>query len=216
MGADDSEASAASVKRRKQTSVFADRMRSSKLAPQELFSRVSSIMREAPEPATGSGAGSEESKVDETTDSLWAPSGRPKSFFLREYRRLYQDAWLQLLSLPSPAAQVTSVLQYLPSRVMPFMSEPLMLADFYLRSFHSDTLEVSVLALSGLLVLLTRHGLGDPDSISSSSNEFYAQIYSLIKVETFQIKSRARFQRLTVAALNSGLLPARFAATFAK
>lgn len=213
---EDSNASAPAAKRRKQTASFVDLMRSRSLTPQDLFSRVSTLLRETTEPtikAAGSAAGADE---QDSEARLWTQSGRPTSFFLREYRRLYQDAWLQLLSLPAPATQITSVLQYLPARVMPFLSEPLMLADFYLRAFRSESLEVSVLSLSGLLVLLTKHGLGDPDTLSSSSSEFYAQLYSLIKLETFKLKSRARFQRLLMAALNSGLLPARFAAAFSK
>merc|ERR1719258_370654 len=90
-----------------------------------------------------------------------------------------------------------------------------MLADFYLRAFHNDSLEVCVMSLSGLFLLLTKHSLGDPETLSSNS-EYYTQLYSLIKPETFQLAQRARFQRLLSASLTSGLLPARFAAVFAK
>lgn len=210
-------------KRRKQTWPFADLMNSRTLGPEDIFSRVASLLREAAEPkqkvgepvAAPESLGEDPAEEDDGSKVL-APIGRPVGFFLREYRRLFQDAWLKLLSLPAPPKEVAQVLQFLPSRVMPHLGEPLMLADFYLRAFHSGSLEVSVLSLSGLLVLLTRHGLGDPDTLSSSSSEFYAQLYSLVKPETFDLKKRARFQRLLVASLSSGLLPARFAAVFAK
>merc|ERR1739848_584729 len=99
---------------------------------------------------------------------------------------------------------------------MPHLSHPLMLADFYLRAFHSESLEVSIMSLSGLFLLLTKHSLGDPETLSSSSSEYYSQLYSLIKPETFVLSQRALFQRLLAVSLTSGLLPARFAAVFAK
>jgi len=124
--------------------------------------------------------------------------------------------WLQLLSLPVPLKQWAQVLQFLPESVIPYMGRPLMLSDFYLRAFHSGSTEVSVLSLSGLLLLLSKYGLGDPETLSSSCNEFYSQLYCLFSMETFRLRKRARFQRLAVASLTSGLLPARFAAVFAK
>merc|ERR1719359_1814053 len=72
------------------------------------------------------------------------------------------------------------------------------------------------MSLSGLFLLLTKHSLGDPETLSSSSSEYYSQLYSLIKPETFELADRARFQRLLAVSLTSGLLPARFAAVFAK
>merc|ERR1719359_1398703 len=72
------------------------------------------------------------------------------------------------------------------------------------------------MSLSGLFLLLTKHSLGDPETLSSSSSEYYSQLFSLIKPETFLLAQRARFQRLLSASLTSGLLPARFAAVFAK
>merc|ERR1711972_899306 len=72
------------------------------------------------------------------------------------------------------------------------------------------------MSLSGLFLLLTKHSLGDPETLSTSSSEYYAQLYSLIKPQTFLLAQRARFQRLLGVSLSSGLLPARFAAVFAK
>lgn len=123
---------------------------------------------------------------------------------------------MQLLSLRVPVDHCMSLLQLVPSRVMPHLTNPLMLADFYLRAFRSESLEVSVMSLSGLFLLLTKHSLGDPETLSNSSGEFYGQLYSLIKPETFVLAKRVRFQRLLAASLTSGLLPARFGAAFAK
>lgn len=221
----DSVPEAESKKRRRQVSrTFAELFRGSGLVTDELFSRVFALLGEAPEPVSeerqralndvhSAGVGTD---AAEDTVELLAPEGRPKGFFLRGYRRLVQEAWLQLLGLPVPVKKCVQVLQFLPVNVMPHLSEPLMLSDFYLRAFHSGSTELSVLALSGLLLLLTRYGMGDPEMLSSSASEFYVQLYSLIKPETFRLRKRARFQRLVVAALYSGLLPARYAAVFAK
>jgi hypothetical protein len=186
-------------------SIFARR----EISAEEVFTRSWSLLRAFSEPC------SNEAQEFESAE-LWAPTGAPAAFYLREYRKLFQSAWLRLLSLPVPAEKRKPLLQYLPSHVMTHLSEPLLLSDFYIRSFHSGSAEISVLSLSGLFLLLTRYSLGDPDTLSSSSNEYFAQLYSLIKPNIFRLRQRARFQRLAAASLASGLLPAGFAAAFAK
>lgn len=147
---------------------------------------------------------------------LLAPAGRPASYFQREYRKLFQNLWLQLLGLRVPMEQYKPLLQLVPNLVIPHISQPLMLADFYLQAFGSGSTEIAVLSLSGLFLLLTRHGLGDPDALSASSGEYYARLYSLLNIETFKLRQRVRFQRLLATSLSSGLLPGRMAAVFAK
>lgn len=202
-------------KRLKVTAPFADLMRTRGLPLKDLFARVFELLRGAPEP--GAAPVAENGEGDgETEHELLAPAARPAGYFLREYRRLFQDTWLQLLSLRVPLEHCVPLLQLVPSRVMPHLSHPLMLADFYLRAFHNESLEVCVMSLSGLFLLLTKHSLGDPETLDASSSEFYGQLYSLIRPETFVLAQRGRFQRLLAASLTSGLLPARFAAVFAK
>lgn len=202
-------------KRLKQTAPFADLMRSRGLPLKDLFARVFELLREVAEPTPAPMAERGDGAAGADVELL-APAGRPAGTFLRDYRRLFQETWLQLLSLRVPLDHCLPLLQLVPSRVMPHLSHPLMLADFYLRAFHSESLEVSVMSLSGLFLLLTKHSLGDPETLSSSSSEYYSQLYSLIKPETFVLAQRARFQRLLAVSLTSGLLPARFAAVFAK
>jgi len=209
-------------RRRLDNRPFAESFRKSGLLPQDLFSRVYSILSDAPVPVGEKqqdvledfAAEDDDGEMDGIDQMLL--DGRAKGSFLRNYRRIFQDSWLQLLGLPVSVKQCPQVLQFLPAHVMEHLGQPLMLADFYLRAFDSGSNELSVLSLSGLLLLLTKYGMGDPEMLLSSSNEFYSKLYSLIKPETFRLRKRARFQRLMVAALNSGLLPARFAAAFAK
>lgn len=203
---------------------FVAKLRERGLAAQEVFTRVFALLREAPAPEGKTAEQAEDADLlaggagddDDEAGATLAPQGRSVGDFKRKYRGVFQDVWLQLLSLPVPLKQWAQVLQYLPENVIPHISRPLMLADVYLRAFHSGSAEVSVLSLSGLLLLLTKYGLGDPETLSSSCSEFYMQLYSLFTPETFRLRKRARFQRLAVASLTSGLLPARFAAVFAK
>eukprot|EP00933_Yihiella_yeosuensis_P062518 TRINITY_DN65481_c0_g1_i1.p1 TRINITY_DN65481_c0_g1~~TRINITY_DN65481_c0_g1_i1.p1 ORF type:complete len:607 (-),score=124.98 TRINITY_DN65481_c0_g1_i1:60-1880(-) len=204
----------AAKKRRRMLGPFGDAALKQGRTHEEIFSRLFSLLREVPEPLPPKNKDDEEEDLEE--EDILAPTGRPVGFYRREYRKLFQEAWLKLLGLRVPLGQCSPLLQLLPMKVMPHLSRPLMLSDFYLRAFHAGTNELSVLALSGLLHLLSAHGLGDPETLSSSCGEFYGQLYSLIKPETFRLQRRARFQRLAAAALASGLLPARFAAAFAK
>lgn len=212
-------------RRRQETRPFVELFKKRGLVPQDLFSRVYSILSEAPAPVgekhqdalddfLSGAAEDEDGEMDGIEQMLL--EGRAKGSYLRNYRRLFQDAWLQLLGLPVSVEQCPQVLQFLPIHVMEHLGQPLMLADFYLRAFDCGSNALSVQSLSGLLLLLTKYGMGDPELLLTSSNEFYSKLYSLIKPETFRLRKRARFQRLMVAALNSGILPARFAAAFAK
>lgn len=226
----------ASKRRKLQAAVpIIDTMRRRGLLPGGVFSRFYALLSEAPQPTAqekkmatasarhGADAGAAGGDPDDpdgdppdAEDDVLAQTGQPASYFRREYKHLFQEAWLQLLGLGAPLDQCSSILQFVPNHVLPHLGQPLLLSDFYLKAFHHGSTEVCVLALSGLLLLLTKYGLGDPDALSSSCAEFYAQLYSLVKPETFQLKKRARFQRLLAASLWSGLLPARFAAAFAK
>jgi len=227
--ATEAEAAAAetSAKRRKrQLGPFAELAVQRGRSHEELFARLLALLEELPEPqpsgqampnlgAVGS-LWADEAGPEDLEEALFVESGKPAGYFKKEYRRQFQEAWLKLLGLRVPLAHCSPLLQLLPNRVMPHLSRPLMLSDFYLRAFHAGSVELGVLALSGLLLLLTSHGLGDPETLSSSCGEFYSQLYSLLQPATFRLERRARFQRLAAAALTSALLPARFAAAFAK
>lgn len=211
------------AKRRKRSATpFADALTSRGRSVEELFVRGFALLKEFPQPTgkhdegdkdDGSGDGEDE---DDRDVPVWLHTGKASKGLVKQYRRKFQDAWLKLLNLRVPAEKYKILLQFLPGKVMPHLGEPLLLADFYLRAFDGGSAEVSVLSLSGLFLLLTKHGLGDLEAVSSSSSEYYAQLYSLIRFETFSLKQRSRFQRLMSASLASGLLPARFAAVFAK
>lgn len=73
----------------------------------------------------------------------------------------YSDAWLALLQLPIPPDILRKVLLALQRCVMPSMLRPVMLCDFLTHAVERGGL-VGMLALNGLFVLVTQHGLEYP------------------------------------------------------
>lgn len=199
------------TKKLRRTLPFVETLLNNGLTLEDIFKRALAFLKAVPPPLLDV----PQQEGDDQADVL-ASAGRPAGPMVRSQRKTFSEAWLKLLGLRIPLDQCRPLLQYVPSHVMPQLAQPLLLADFYLRAFNSGTLEVGVLSLSGLLLLLTKHGLGDPELLSSSSGDFFTQLYGLLKKETLELRQRARFQRLVSASLSSGLLPARFAATFAK
>ncbi|WCJ40027.1 Protein NUCLEOLAR COMPLEX ASSOCIATED 4 [Euphorbia peplus] len=119
----------------------------------------------------------------------------------------FTKAWISFLRLPLPVDVYKEVLVNLHQNVMPFISNPLMLCDFLTRSYDIGGV-VSVMALSSLFILMTRHGLEYPN--------FYEKLYALLLPSVFMAKHRAKFFQLLDSCLKSPLLPAYLAAAFAK
>lgn len=151
------------------------------------------------------------------------------------YRLVYQNTWLPLLlELAHDNVTTQLLLEKVPKAVMPHISNPLLLTEFFLNSFNDETkLSLGILALSGMFFLVVKHRLGDPDllhnpdlnkdSTSSSSREaasacvhFYQRLYQLITPASFSPKFRVRFLRLLNLALRSDLLPTSLVASFIK
>ena len=83
------------------------------------------------------------------------------------------DAWLAFLRLPLPAATFKRVLLRLHTTVLPALPNPLLVADFLTRSLQRGGM-AGMLALNGIFVLVTQHGLEYP--------EFYTCLYNLLEV----------------------------------
>ncbi|CAM6016473.1 unnamed protein product [Sphagnum balticum] len=126
--------------------------------------------------------------------------------FKRQRSRL-SKAWLSFLKLPLPLDIYKKVLAQLHKRVIPFLSNPILLSDFLTSSYNVGGL-ISVMALNGLFILITSHGLEYPD--------FYNKLYALLEPSIFVSKHRARFFELMDSSLKSSHLPAYLAAAFAK
>ncbi|MCL7030767.1 hypothetical protein MKW94_013521 [Papaver nudicaule] len=119
----------------------------------------------------------------------------------------FTQAWLSFLRLKLPLDVYKEVLVALHDKVVPFLSNPIMLCDFLTRSYAIGGV-VSVMALSSLHILMTKHGLEYP--------EFYPKLYMLLVPSVFMAKHRAKFFELLDSCLKSNMVSAYLAAAFAK
>ncbi|CAL5069618.1 unnamed protein product [Urochloa decumbens] len=116
-------------------------------------------------------------------------------------------AWLSFLKLPLPLDVYKEVLASIHQNVIPSISNPAILCDFLTRSYDIGGV-ISVMALSGLFILMTQHGLEYP--------KFYEKLYALLTPAVFMAKHRSVFLQLLDTCLKSSYLPAYLAAAFAK
>ncbi|XP_021853878.1 protein NUCLEOLAR COMPLEX ASSOCIATED 4 [Spinacia oleracea] len=119
----------------------------------------------------------------------------------------FTKAWMSFLRLPLPLEVYKEVLIILHQGVIPYLSNPVMLCDFLTKSYDIGGV-VSVMALSGLFILMTKYGLEYPN--------FYEKLYALLIPSIFMAKHRAKFFELLDSCLKSPLLPAYLAAAFTK
>ncbi|XP_020260143.1 nucleolar complex protein 4 homolog isoform X2 [Asparagus officinalis] len=126
---------------------------------------------------------------------------------LKKIKLKFTNAWLSFLRLPLPLDIYKEVLATLHQNVLPYMANPAILCDFLTMSYDIGGV-ISVMALSGLFVLMTKHGLEYP--------KFYEKLYALLTPAVFMAKHRALFFQLLDTCLKSSHLPAYLAAAFAK
>ncbi|KAJ4811752.1 Nucleolar complex protein 4 [Rhynchospora pubera] len=129
------------------------------------------------------------------------------SVITKKLKLRFTKAWLSFLKLPLPLDVYKEVLATLHQNVIPCMSNPAILCDFLTRSYDIGGV-ISVMALSGLFILMTQHGLEYP--------KFYEKLYTLLTPSVFLAKHRAVFFQLLDSCLKSSYLPAYLAAAFAK
>lgn len=127
--------------------------------------------------------------------------------YAKKMKLKFTKAWISFLRLPLPIDVYKEVLSNLHQAVIPHLSNPIMLCDFLTRSYDIGGV-VSVMALSSLFILMTKHGLEYPN--------FYEKLYVLLLPSIFMAKHRAKFFQLLDSCLKSPLLPAYLAAAFAK
>jgi U3 small nucleolar RNA-associated protein 19 len=135
----------------------------------------------------------------------------------RTRRRAHAACWLSLLGCSLPADLLRKALVRAQQRVLPALPDPGRLADFYTSALDAGGLD-GMLALNGLFVLVTRHGLEYP--------RFYTRLYGLLGGSGTEASAggllslppaqRARFLKLADAFLASPAVPAYSAAAFAK
>uniref|UniRef100_A0A804RHT3 CCAAT-binding factor domain-containing protein n=1 Tax=Zea mays TaxID=4577 RepID=A0A804RHT3_MAIZE len=154
----------------------------------------------------------------ESTFDMWSTVGlsskgendssKDTSTYINKKLKLkFTKAWLSFLKLPLPLDVYKEVLASIHQNVIPSMSNPSILCDFLTRSYDIGGV-ISVMALSGLFILMTQHGLEYP--------KFYEKLYALLTPAVFMAKHRSVFLQLLDTCLKSSYLPAYLAAAFAK
>jgi len=122
-------------------------------------------------------------------------------------RQAYSKAWLAFLQMSLPDDIYKKVLEQLHATVIPNLSNPLLLSDFLSASLDKEGL-TAILALNGIFILVTKHGLEYP--------HFFRRLYALLTPEVFKSKHRVQFFKLADLFLASALVPAYTVAAFIK
>ena len=123
------------------------------------------------------------------------------------HTREFSKAWMQLLSFPMSQKTVKLVLKHLPENVIPFMQNPLLLADYLSTTVRRGGV-VAVLAIESLFHMIVKYNLDYP--------HFFSALYDLCSPSVFAARYRAKFMRLLHRSLKSTNIPAYVAAAFTK
>jgi hypothetical protein len=164
--------------------------------------------------ALASDEDSDDSEADESKLTSGPPPKKQKitnrfTFqSVKSHHRVWAKAWLAVLRLPLAIPALKQALQFLPSSVLSNVAHPLQFSDFFM-SAYDNTGVVPILALDGLFILITEHGLEYKD--------FYKQLYRLITPSLLYVKYRTRFFALLDKCLSRNeMLPAHVVAAFCK
>jgi len=136
-----------------------------------------------------------------------AGSGKPKWMDGKRHRKLFSEAWVALLRADFPEDIYRKILMRLHVDVMPHMVNAQLLSDFCINSIDIGGL-TGMLALNGLFILMTQHGL--------EYTAFYNRLYELLDASCFHANHRRGFFQLMDVFLKSPALPAYLVASFIK
>jgi hypothetical protein len=102
--------------------------------------------------------------------AVWVHGGVARSL-IEDQCALCSDAWLAFLGMPLPEALLKRVLTLVTGPLLNKLTRPLLLSDFLSTSMDQGGY-IGILALNGLFILVTEHGLEYPD--------FYKRLYTLL------------------------------------
>ena len=165
-----------------------------------------------PEPQRGGRGEGKEDEEGEDEEALALPSKRRKLGVQKwaqpaQHHLAFGEAWTALLKRPLPADLYEEVLVTAADLALPNMANPLLLSEFFVRSIDRGAY-TGALALHGVFLLVTRHGLEYP--------AFYTRLYGLVRPEILRARNRKKFFGLLDKFLKSALVPAYVVAAFAK
>lgn len=125
----------------------------------------------------------------------------------KRHRKLFSETWVALLRADFPEDIYRKILMRLHVDVMPHMVNAQLLSDFCINSIDIGGL-TGMLALNGLFILMTQHGL--------EYTAFYNRLYELLDASCFHANHRRGFFQLMDVFLKSPALPAYLVASFIK
>jgi U3 small nucleolar RNA-associated protein 19 len=123
------------------------------------------------------------------------------------HRHIFTKCWMSYLKLPLPLPLYKLILVNLHQHVIPYLYNPQNLMDF-LKTCYDFGGAISLLALNGLFILISKYNLDYP--------QFYTKLYSLFTPSILMTKYRARFFKLANTFLMSTHLPTYLVAAFMK
>ena len=152
-----------------------------------------------PEPGAGSEGALPSKRRKAAGVQKWAQQGQQHLAF--------GEAWTALLKCSLPADIYEEILVTAADLALPNMPNPLLLSEFFVLSIDRGGY-TGALALHGVFLLVTRHGMEYP--------AFYTRLYSLVTPEILRARNRKKFFGLLDKFLKSALVPAYVVAAFAK
>nr|CCC90222.1 conserved hypothetical protein [Trypanosoma congolense IL3000] len=128
-------------------------------------------------------------------------------FSERAHRHYFTSLWMPCLQHAAEATLHVHLLYRMGSVILPYLTNPLVVADYLSDCFTSGGL-IAVLALHGIFILMLDHGLEYP--------KYYHQLYTLLTPDSFASRHRYDLFRLLDVSMTSLRVPAYIAAAFAK
>jgi hypothetical protein len=133
---------------------------------------------------------------------------------LNFYRVQFKKCWAEFLRCCDEKISrdlLIKILRIIPDSVIPHIHSAEIFASFFTECFNrQDDLEVSLLSVSGLFHLISKHNLGEPADI-------YSRMFQLIRPEIMRKSSQSnRVFQLLVKVIRSPLMPAQLVPVFAK
>ena len=139
--------------------------------------------------ADGDGDGDGKTIGPAVEESEWGASSQRKAF---------GRAWLAVLRCDMSPQTYKKILKAVATHVVPHLNQPLLLADFFTRSYDVGGV-VSILALNGLFFLIHKHNLDYP--------QFYMKLYRLFEPSVLHVRYVAAFPHYIFVTTCAGTEP---------
>eukprot|EP00127_Corallochytrium_limacisporum_P006729 Clim_evm18s234 gene=Clim_evmTU18s234 len=126
---------------------------------------------------------------------------------LNHHKKGFQDCWLTVLRMPLTRSQYKHILIGMEDNIIPYMSQPILLADFLTMSFQLGGI-TRLISLDDIFILIVKHGLEYP--------HFFDRVYEILDMDLLRVKYRDRVFYLLDVFFKSPLLSHSIVAAFVK